>query len=1569
MAQDSGKILPQFLNLDKAYEGLEPVESPFMKGLTWDINANPGSEIGTNNSSGEGQNMFALTPLRSNRSFDISLPSGYNKNLGAFESPVTKELYYFNFNSAGKHGIYNINGDTGVASVVIIDPKLAFTDNQEGFIGLRAIIRYVKDKDGVITEKHLAWTDGKKWQGWINVIAAIGSSGYNEALFPYWKTMPPHFDREELLEWAVRPPMVRPIVTELANTAADLGKVNRIADKAFRFAISFQNTDGRFSTLSPYSLPLTVKSDDFSNDTNNLPKNASLKFVAGSPLTEKVFVYYQQSESTDVLDPTAVWGDWKLYDTIDKFDLPATGNYWLRTNPWASFNYDPIFNTIEYVFDNSKLGQLISPEFAQMIQTGMPQISQAVTDLDDAAILCNNRYNYNNFSKSLIDKLSVAVKEKTVSTCSRSMRTVYLYAYVGQCYPDFSYTSQVGYKVGTDTQVRFGGLRISRDTNSRCNIDVNESKFFNLDFSDREAFRVYLKGTHYYADGEWYIVRSDNSLDPVGDIFDFGNNDVLKQVQQIFEDGSYFVCRFKLTVPAGRYIATIGRHNVSSNEDYKNKSTYIYGIANSRVKSTTVIGDNTLVSIKPNAITPGFSKEMEIDCVNGNVDVWGNNADLFYIYCPYNQSNSNNGKYRFIEGYLKEEQGNPLPVELFPYDMADKNNRPNQDDCGQLTDKNGFYWGYTKASDSSTTDIRFICKLNCGYPTRFKIPTAQSGIGWRKNADSYIASQNSNGTVGACNRIVVNGTVKDIPGLVGYSNIAVSVKDGPTVYSRTDGTFTMILHNGASTIRVSNIYVNAGGNFLITSQNCGQIPLFNFNENLVPCSNCNQRIYPTPYDIRVAIQSLNNIVSLKQGGKYSVGIAGADLAGRIMNVNVVDDVEVSTFLQRGNINATYFQLLINSLFNIAAENPDIKWVAPYVSANVNQKRSVQWVGDSIIYLDNNGNTVNDPSGASFVKIVIGSLYDANIANNFNLLSAYQFVKGDRVRILDNGDGTLFTNSIFGDTVDIQVLGTNYNQVAINAGLLPPQTNTILSNTTETSDVGIILKYDSRLDRVFEKTGFWIELYTPKQTSDVIPFFEVGGFYPVIRGAVSEFAGYNLGVPVYNVLASINIDFWDTYYLQRTIAGKYFNHPFESQNVTDSWGANVTSGGRLNVENKDAAQAWAGGDVIRSDTFRKTGITNGLAMFKTENRKNYGIYPFGEIVFAHTKRNIVTFNCTNDWFTVEYNMPYARMSQNGLVVTNLDENLSLPMKKDGPMYGLEKEDIGTVVIDADFFFWYDRKNTSFVKCNYGSATDVSQQLGDERGGIQSYLNTKTFFINEWNDSHGKNSRFDVVAGIDSERGNVYLTFRPRRAATTELSSFVNNRRMLDLRHQETFVYSIQYKGWLPCANFTPEAYGRLRGNWANVEFVLFASGKPYYHNNTPNDSFLNFFEHQCEPVLSAVLNKGKDTVNILQAISQEINGSKMFADLIYDTQQNSMSYIPANYFDEREKLFYAEVLKNMVSYPSINPDELFRSMLHDGKRMFSNYFVCRMVQKYTDLGKYFQFTGLNYLFTNSHTTKP
>ncbi|MCB0472510.1 MAG: hypothetical protein KDC56_05575, partial [Flavobacteriaceae bacterium] len=778
--------------------------------------------------------------------------------------------------------------------------------------------------------------------------------------------------------------------------------------------------------------------------------------------------------------------------------------------------------------------------------------------------------------------------------------------------------------------------------------------------------------------------------------------------------------------------------------------------------------------------------------------------------------------------------------------------------------------------------------------------------------------------------------------------------------------FTMVIHNGSNTLRTSNIYFNSPGNYFITTANCGQIPLTQFNELNVPCNNCQLREYPFPINLLIDIQSSISVTSLKQGGKYSIGCVLGDLAGRLTYVNIANDVSVQTFLQRDNVNATYFQVALSGTLQLASQNPDFKWFAFYVSRNANTKRPVQWVGDSIIYLDNDGNTVTDSSNASFVKILIQSLYDYNVSKNFTLLAKYQFVKGDRVRVYDDGDGNLFDTATYGDTIDVQVLGTDYNQAAINAGLLPPETNTFLDNTSEAEGIGLIMKYDSRFDRLKDKTGFWIELYSPSKTEDIIPFFEVSSFYPIINGEIAEFVGYSGSQPQYNFPQSFNLNFWDTYYLQRTILGKYYSHPFESPNITDDWGSNMISGGRIQVENKDAAQYWDGGDVIKSGGY---GLLNELAMFREKERTSYGEYPYGEIVAAITKRNTIAFICTNDWFVVEYNMPYARVSNNQVVIANLDESLSFPKPKGGPMYGLAKEDIGTVVFDDDFFYWLDLKNTGFIRCDYNSAIDVTKTVGNEKGGLQSYLNKKLQFVNSWNASHETKDRFDAVCGLDMERGNIYLTFRPRRNNSTEATSFSSNRRFQDTGYQETFVYSTKYMGWMPCANFAPEAYASLRGAWANVEMVSFASGKPYYHNNTPNDSFLNYYGVQTEPVITAVANKDKEVVKILQALSQIINGSSFFFDQIYSTQPNSFSYIPPSFIKEKEKVFYSEVLRDMSSYPGIDPNELYRSMLHDGKRLFAEYFVIRMVQKYADLGKYFQLSSLNYLIANSHTTKP
>lgn len=1574
MPQNTSIVSPKFLNLDTSFEELKPTEAAFIKNMTWDINANPTGENGTANPSGEGQNLGALTPVRSNVAVpSVLLPDeGWNRTIGIFESETTNEIYHFNYNSLLNHGIYVLSGDTGLWQKVIIDPELAFSDDQENFIATHRVrLRFTKDAQGNITEKYIFWTDGQKWQGWISVIAAIRTNGYDSAAFPYWNLKQPHFDRRELLEWPVRPPMIKAVTSLIPNTPDDLGKRNNMIDTAFQFAYSFQNTDLRPSKASPYSLPVIVKSESFLNNPDFIPKKALVKLYAGSALIEKIYVYVRVARKDKNSDKTITeWGDWYLYDVIEKFtdcgeNAPEViGNdYWLRTNPFSGFNYDPIFNTVDYVFDNSKVYQIIPDQvFFNEPYTRMPQLSFGLADLNDSVLLGNNRYGYPNFACSVIDNIDVEVVEKAANACIKPLRKISLYAYIGRCGDDFSYVSQVGFYFGGDKQMRFGGIVLD-EPDSITFVDLPESKSFGLDFADKTAFACYLKGTPYYAIGEWYQVNNDSSMVKIENLLDGANPDTVGYINYVLSSGGYFVCKFNITAPAGRYDATIGRHSVNITGDYRNTSTYIYGIANSRKR--TPYGD-TATTIRPDAIRT-FSKEMEIDCTFGDVDVWGNNADLFYIYCPY-ITKQGNKKYRFIEGYFRESATSSLGVELFPYQM----NHAAGDDWGKYTDKNGFYWAYTKASNSDSVDVQFFCYINCAA-TNFTIPTSQNGSGWKQNTVNYLASHNG---TGGCNRILYRGTITNLAGTQSYSNIAISIKDGGTTYTKQDGTFELAIHNGTGTPITRNVYVNAGGNFIITISACGDVPLFLFDETFAPCINCTDRVYPFRIDLGVRVDT-GGETSLKEDGTYTVGIYGADLAGRQMFVNEIKDIPVSSFLQRDNTNATFFRLLLENI-DLSAY-PDIKWVTPCVSRNTSSKRTFDWVGDKIVYLDNNGKIVTDPASAVFCSITIDSLYNYNVAAKFNILATYQYVQGDRLRILDDGDGNLFDVATYGDPINLEIYGTNYNQAAINAGLVPPEVNTVFNTTaaqtSQDTSVTLIIRYDARLDKLIDKKGFWIELITPTRETDIIPFLETEGFYPVINGSIQEFTGFSSGIPTYTTINSIDLDFWDTYFLQRNITipgvgSKFFSHPFQSPNITDNFGANVTSGGRRNVKNDNARQIWYEGDTIKSDDFVKEGLINGLSTFRAENQRSFSTYPWGGIVAIHSERNIIAFICENDYFITDYNFHYSYANEQGVMVTNLDNGLSTPHQKTTSWFGLRKEDTGTVLCADGAIWWLDSKNTGWVKMDYRSAIDVSQkeEQAGEQGGIQSYLNAKLAFINKWNNTHDRKDRWDCIAGVDYERGNIYLTFRNRRNNSNDLRAFVNNRRNIDLKHQETLVYSIQYHGWLMTTGFTPEAYGQLKGNNANVEMIAFGAGKPYYQNNATNTSFCEFFGIQTEQVIMPSFNEFKQFISYFQGLSHDTNPSGWFVDLIFTNFVNSYSYLSSNKFKKKETMFYAAILRNMNSYPSNNPIDLFRSMLADGYRNIGRYIVIRMIGDFSTLNQYKQLNNIYLLSTNSGANK-
>jgi hypothetical protein len=91
MDQKLDRISPLFINTDKSYKNLLPEEASFITGMSIDINANPGDNIGTSNPTGEGQNDLILTPTRSNEELpNVLKPAGNNKNEGSFESVTTQ---------------------------------------------------------------------------------------------------------------------------------------------------------------------------------------------------------------------------------------------------------------------------------------------------------------------------------------------------------------------------------------------------------------------------------------------------------------------------------------------------------------------------------------------------------------------------------------------------------------------------------------------------------------------------------------------------------------------------------------------------------------------------------------------------------------------------------------------------------------------------------------------------------------------------------------------------------------------------------------------------------------------------------------------------------------------------------------------------------------------------------------------------------------------------------------------------------------------------------------------------------------------------------------------------------------------------------------------------------------------------------------------------------------------------------------------------------------------------------------------------------------------------------------
>lgn len=1504
---------------------LKEDEAVYIKNYRIGFGPNGNLTTGTGTGQGSGSNEGVSKPLPSTIEIPLLvLPAGFNLNVGSFGSDELNELYYLNYNSNGFHGVYRINLIDLAWEIVALAKELKFSPDPRYAIPDHVVsvhVVYHTDANGnkYIKEKHLKFVDGLNWQYWINVIACTKSDTFNAVTYPYWKTKQPHFDRNEYFEWPVRPPMQCPKASFIDHRDEDTGKFNDNINKSIQFATQFVLTDGRESAISPYSAPLFNVKSVCNESGENQPRCIQLIVDGGSPLVEKVRILRRFCD-----------GDWDLIDTVNKYtscdqnDPEVIGDeYWKRSKEFENNNYDPVFNTFKYQYCGDKERQLFSQDKANVFYNDIPLVSVAKTVAGDSELLMNNLYGYENLPCETMKNLGIEIVDKeNGEQCAIPNRKITLYSMFARN----AYYAQVAYNKGDDDKtVRIGGQTHLPFTGD-VGLVEDEIDLFGLTLGEKIGPLMYLAGTPYYALGKMYFAYPDGTKKYIGTL-DYSKQENKDLVKELYLAGGFPVFQYEFTVPAAKYIARMGRHNVSESANFAQTSTWVMGIVDSTHKSASTypLTNGDLVD---------FAKEFEIDACNNDVDVWRNGKDIMYVFIPFDYKENLNHRWRFIEGYVTEDSTDHVGVELLRYGTNHGSEAYQRD--GYYTDHNGHYFLFAARGDSKQSVVQFYGQLNCN-PVAFlfqnkNLPDKERGYYPDENIS---VKDNNHGVFGDCNRILVKGKVTDCDGVRGLSGVAVTISRGGTTYTKSDGTFTLFVHNYFEGKRLDRIYYNASGECIFRGCACDCIDIDYYDDRVVPCVNCQPRIYPITFSKKYKLTNKIS-TSLKGGGRYAGGATVLDLAGRGTYIQRIGYKDVKTFIERGKIVSTQAEWRLLGPLKLKKE---FKWITFSMTRNLNFKSFLQWVGDKIEFLNHDGLVVSNPALAVKVRITLQSLNDFNTLNTFATTTKYQFVEGDMLRIYDDGDGHMF--DITNGFLDYLILGTNWNEATTASTGSSGGTGGVT-----TDGKSFIIPYDSKLDILKEKCGFWIELIRPKKETEIEQYCEACPTFPVINGEIAVFEGLgDDGVtPVYSYPTRGVINFWDTYYHARSFkitdcGGKNFTHPFESSAISDYWGDGCTSCGRKNIVNEDADQKWYPNDTIRSNEFLNNGTVNGLGTFLTDNRKSMKGQEYGAIIAAHSERNLVAIICENDWATCDFNMNIVKATQAGLYIQSFTDQLGDPHQKVGSKYGCLQEYKRTIIFAEDLMSWFDIKSPGLIISDYSGAANVSDKDN------KSYFDLKTSFIAEFNAALGNNfakDHFDIVCGYFASGSEYFVTFRPRRNLSTNIMSFINDEREIRIPFQETFVFDKNLKAWSHFAGFTPEAYGRL-----NSRLVSFAKGRPYLHEG---ETFNTFYGVKTQRVIHMAIGDQKKAL-WFQSLAVQSNNMMHFMDLGFTNEVNSFTVIPPAYWKFKKGVWYAEILADMNSYPPSEPEQQFRKMLIDGKEIHGKFFSFRLIGDLQRLDEY------------------
>lgn len=1372
-----------------------------------------------------GATLGKTTPLAANYpSCDMLQPGGENYTNGKYRSKLTNEEYSWVYNNNGVNYIQRIGGAKGCEVVWWGNNECLplSAEPKHSIEPFRAHLKYDKicaNRHG----KYLVWTNGIHDIGYLDVEASIATDSFSTEFFNLCP------DDCAPLRLCVPDPCGCLQGEFVPLPANERGLKNNLLDVGIKLAYRHIYYDDRTGIWSEPSTLFYQDTKGCFDNSEGMPRCIKLRVPIGNPLVDRIEIAFFKDNA---------WSSTEIVEKYKKYN--NSQQYWYERELAELAGYSNVDCAFDYYFCNDKQCNPIAPEEFNRVYNPIPREAQGLLAVKDFVGFFNYISGNCLIDKKEIEKIDITL-ECPDNTCQTEFVTIKVRAIIhNRTHNRNQFVYRTGGNFGDPDDPAgtawFGGLNDALSGGFEIGYDQQ--------FREKTRnFIVYVEGTSYWGEmKQWKSSR--NFVNPIeyGVVAAMDTVATRNKMRKMLRNGDYFFQEYILKVPRGtRGFLRLASHSATSGEgSNQGTSTFVIGILN----SLKIYGGNENVDVLMSA---GVEEIYFDACASGTLDI-----EQAFVIEDNAVDTGSEPKAAAYHGYIKDMNG--LPVEGVLVNRSGI--------VGGVTDHNGFYHFYNNPGSSSPLSFNIKAETVCaGAFNTVKTITIESEIGFNVRRDIVLEDDLSASPLYAHAKM----RVKDCGG-AGIGGVRVALSGSKYKVTDASGTATWKIRNYESRARVLRaIVLNQNGCFTVGCDNVCHPCMPISTATTPPCYYGDPMV--TLADGVLNLESTTtNRNGLKAGGRYEFAVVAKGECGRQSAAYPVKYLNIPKTQEKGNEG---FCSLVYKTNGVVL--PD--WVSclDIVRTENLNPFELQWIVDKI-----------ERTSDSKIKLTIQSLNDYNASYLFKTNAIYQWLKGDRVEFIKNGDGSIFSTSLFG---------------LLNYLTISPFHDKVISGDQDApADFfnQLLINDDGKLDGLEE--GAVIELQRTKECTVEPTYFGICASLPVENGML--------------VYPEGTFHTFDTYFVNRTIGNRPAQR-FEHHSPSDFWGSFIAGTGEL-IRLTDSGRAYFSNKYENEKRYGRNISFNAPGQFNYFGDLVRTINPISHgdlIAMFLTDDKVGLAVSENDNSLFEVSDDLLRVGSDGIVrALGAESIVSDTQPKLSGSFGCKYDHIGSIFQGDGWVTWVDGNYGSLIKHNYQIAKHVDE------GKCQTYFRKRCQQIQSWNKAiTDPLNKYRLSTGLNYHTGALHITIKALR------DSFIYNYSGPYKQRNDTIMFHPIAEDFLGFAPFVPEAYGKIDiPDEQGCAFLTYVNGLIYTHPINPL-KWSEFYGIAVDRVVGIAINKFPEKIKV--AIATEIQDEKMWfvADVVTD-KPNYRSEIPPIRVQKTERKWNAAYLGNINSRVGLYGDE-------------------------------------------------